>query len=51
MRGWRIADLLALIDERELDYYRRHSRRVTDVGYVDPWVDDDGALREAGSAA
>jgi|SRR5215218_9216911 len=42
---------LALIDERDLDYYRRHSRRLTDVGYDDPWVDDDGVLREARSAA
>ena len=28
-----------------------HSRRVADVGYDDPWVDDDGSLREARSAA
>jgi hypothetical protein len=47
----RVSSALALIDERELDYYRRHSRRVADVGYADPWVDDDGALREARSAA
>ena len=46
-----VSSALALIDERELDYYRRHSRRVADVGYADPWVDDDGALREARSAA
>jgi hypothetical protein len=46
-----VSSALALIDERELDYYRRNSRRVTDVGYADPWVDDDGALREARSAA
>jgi hypothetical protein len=46
-----VSSALALIDERELDYYRRNSRRVTDVGYDDPWVDDDGALREARSAA
>jgi len=46
-----VSSALALIDERELDYYRRNSRRVTDVGYEDPWVDDDGALRETRSAA
>jgi hypothetical protein len=46
-----VSSALALIDERELDYYRRHSRRVADVGYDDPWVDDDGGLREARSAA
>ena len=46
-----VSSALALIDERDLDYYRRNSRRVTDVGYADPWVDDDGSLREARSAA
>jgi hypothetical protein len=46
-----VGSALALIDERDLDYYRRHSRRVDDVGYDDPWVDDDGGLREARSAA
>jgi hypothetical protein len=46
-----VSSALALIDERDLDYYRRHSRRVADVGYDDPWVDDDGSLREARSAA
>jgi hypothetical protein len=46
-----VSSALALIDERDLDYYRRHSRRVDDVGYADPWVDDAGALSEARSAA
>jgi hypothetical protein len=46
-----VSSALALIDERDLDYYRRHSRRVTDVGYDDPWVDDEGFLRAARSAA
>ena len=46
-----VGSALALIDERDLDYYRRHSRRVADVGYDDPWVDEDGSLREARSAA
>lgn len=46
-----VSSALALIDESELDYYRRRSRRLTDVGYDDPWVDDDGALREARNAA
>ncbi len=50
-RAIEVSSALALIDERDLEYYRRHSRRVTDVGYDDPWVGDDGALREARSAA
>jgi hypothetical protein len=46
-----VSSALTLFDERELDYYRRNSRRVNDVGYEDPWVDEDGALREARNAA
>jgi len=46
-----VSSALALIDERDLAYYRRHSRRVADVGYDDPWVDEDGSLRESRSAA
>jgi hypothetical protein len=46
-----VSSALALIDERDLAYYRRHSRRVADIGYVDPWVDEDGSLSEARSAA
>jgi len=46
-----VSSALALIDERDLDYYRRNSRRMTEIGYDDPWVDDDGALREARNAA
>jgi len=46
-----VSSALALIDERDLDYYRRHSRRVADVGYDDPWVEEDGSLHEARSAA
>jgi hypothetical protein len=42
---------LALIDERDLGYYRRHSRRLAEAGYDDPWVDDEGGIHEALSAA
>ena len=42
---------LTLIDERDLDFYRRRSRRLSELGYADPWLDDDGALHEARSAA
>jgi hypothetical protein len=42
---------LTLIDERDLDFYRRRSRRLADLGYADPWIDDDGLVHEALSAA
>jgi hypothetical protein len=42
---------LMLIDERDLDYYRRRSRRLADLGFTDPWIDDDGFVHEARSAA
>ena len=46
-----IDSALMLIDERELDFYRRNSRRLADSGYADPWVDDEGGVHEALSAA
>lgn len=42
---------LTLIDERDLEFYRRRSRRLGDLGYAEPWVDDDGLVHEALSAA
>jgi hypothetical protein len=42
---------LALVDERELTYYRKHSRRLSELALADPWVDADGAVREAPVAA
>jgi hypothetical protein len=42
---------LTLIDERDLDFYRRRSRRLADLGYAEPWIDDDGLVHEALSAA
>jgi hypothetical protein len=42
---------LTLIDERDLDFYRRRSRRLGELGYADPWIDDDGLVHEALSAA
>jgi hypothetical protein len=40
-----------LIDERELEFYRRHSRRLAECGYEEPWVDDHGTVHEALEAA
>jgi hypothetical protein len=42
---------LTLIDEQDLDFYRRRLRRLPDLGYADPWVDDEGEIHEARSAA
>jgi hypothetical protein len=46
-----VGSALTLIDERDLDFYRRRSRRLSDLGFVDPWVDEDGGIHEALSAA
>ena len=46
-----LASALTLIDERDLEFYRRRSRRLPELGYADPWVDDDGRVHEARSAA
>lgn len=42
---------LALIDERDIAYYRRNSRRLAEAGYEDPWIDDEGGIHEALNAA
>jgi len=42
---------LTLIDERDLDYYRTRARRLSELGYGDPWIDADGVIHEALSAA
>jgi hypothetical protein len=46
-----IESALTLLDERNLDYYRERTRRVADAGLVHPWVEPDGRLRDARSAA
>lgn len=42
---------LTLIDERDVAYYRRNSRRLAEAGYEDPWVDEDGGIHDPLSAA
>jgi hypothetical protein len=42
-----IGSALQLIDERELDWYRRHTRRLSSLGYAEPWIGEDGAVYEA----
>lgn len=46
-----LSSALTLIDERDLDFYRRRSRRLSELGYTDPWIGEDGSVREARSAA
>jgi hypothetical protein len=42
---------LTLIDERDLGFYRRNSRRLAEAGYEDPWIDEDGGIHETRTAA
>jgi hypothetical protein len=42
---------LTLIDERDIGYYRSHSRRLAEAGYADPWIDEDGGIHETATAA
>ena len=37
---------LTLIDHGDADYYRRRSRRVADLGFGEPWLDEHGVVRE-----
>ena len=46
-----IHSALTLIDEGDLDFYRRNTRRLRDTGFADPWIDEDGTVHEAKSAA
>jgi hypothetical protein len=46
-----LGSALTLIDERDIGFYRTRSRRVADLDYADPWVDEHGVIHEAHSAA
>jgi hypothetical protein len=46
-----IDSALTLIDERDLDFYLRRSRRLSELALVDALVDEHGAIHEARSAA
>lgn len=46
-----IESALTLIDERDLDFYLRRSRRLSELAFAEPVVDDRGAIHEARSAA
>jgi len=42
---------LILIDERNLDFYLRRSRRLSELEFADPFVDEHGLIHEARTAA
>jgi hypothetical protein len=46
-----VGSALRLIDERELDWYRRHARRLSGLGYIEPWIGEHGEVVEALDAA
>jgi hypothetical protein len=46
-----VESALMLIEERDIEYYRRNSRQLAEAGYLDPWIDRDGGVHEALSAA
>ncbi|HZQ80412.1 MAG TPA: hypothetical protein VFB25_00395 [Gaiellaceae bacterium] len=46
-----IESALTLIDERDLDFYRRRSRRLQELGLTSPCIDDRGHIYEALRAA
>ena len=46
-----IESALTLIDEADLEFYRRNSRRLVDLALADPWIDDEGKVHDARSAA
>jgi hypothetical protein len=42
-----IGSALQLTDERELDWYRRHTRRLSSLGYTEPWIGANGEVYDA----
>jgi hypothetical protein len=49
--GIAVESALTLLDERDLDYYRARATRVDAARLAESWVDDDGFLHEARTAA
>ena len=40
---------LTLIDHVDAVYYRHRSRRVADLGFAEPWVDERGVVSDLGA--
>jgi hypothetical protein len=49
--GLVIASALTLLDERDLAYYRAHTRSVSALGFADAAVTPDGRVYESRTAA
>jgi hypothetical protein len=39
-----LASALTLIDELDAGFYRRHARRLSDLPYDEPWIDERGRV-------
>jgi hypothetical protein len=46
-----VRSALALIDEADVEWYRRHARRLAELGLDEPWLDGEGRVYETRSAA
>ena len=46
-----VSSALTLLDERDLAFYRPRTRRLAELAFSDPWVDEDGGVRQAANAA
>lgn len=46
-----IESALLVLDERDLDLYRVRARRLSELGFAQAWVDGDGPISDARSAA
>jgi hypothetical protein len=46
-----VASALVFLEERALAYYREHTQSARALGLRDAWVEEDGTLSEALSAA
>jgi hypothetical protein len=46
-----VASALVFLEERALAYYREHTRSARALGLRDAWVEEDGTVSEALSAA
>jgi hypothetical protein len=46
-----VRSALTLLDEGDLAFYRKHTRSLAELALADPWVDEDGAVRDSATAA
>ena len=46
-----VSSALVFLEEREIAYYRRHTRPLRSLGFADPWLGEDGTVEDAVPAA